>query len=100
MIRCGRAAVPLLLLLLSACFGRAASSPGAPGDEVERHRGALATLSVENATSHRLRISFRPVPRPGSEVTIGEVPAGATSTLAPIPAEEPIVLSAIAEDSS
>ena len=100
MIRRGRAALALPLLLVCACFGRHRGSPAEVRDETGRHRGALATLSVENASSRHLRITVRTVPGPAPEITVGEVPGGGDVTVAPIPAGEPVVLSAIADDSS
>jgi hypothetical protein len=100
MIRRARATLALPLLLLCACFGRHRGSPADAQDETARHRGALATLSVENATSRHLRIAVRTVPGPAGEITVGDVGAGDNATVAPIPAGEPVVLSAIADDSS
>lgn len=99
MIRRGRAHLVLPLLLLCACIGRH-PAPDPQAAEAARHRGALATLVVDNATTRHLRIAVRPVPGPAGEITVGEVAPGADGTMAPIPAGEPVVLSAVADDSS
>jgi len=89
-----------LALLGGGCVRAAAPGPGYPGQEAERHRAALAVITVENGTAHHLRIAFRAAVGPGGEVVVGSVPPDSTTTLAPIPAGEPLLLSAIAEDSS
>ena len=89
-----------LALLLGGCARAAAPGPGYPGQEAERHRAALAVITVENGTTHHLRIAFRTAVGPGGEVDVGSVPPDSSATLAPVPAGEPLLLSAIAEDSS
>jgi hypothetical protein len=59
-----------------------------------RVQAALALVIVDNQTSSSLTVSFRAAARPRGVVSIGEVPAGATRQLAPIPATEPIILTA------
>lgn len=83
------------ILLLAACSRAAAPGPADPGQEATRHRAALALLTVENSTSHRLRIAFRPAVGPGGTIVVGAVAADATAEMAPIPAGEPIILMAI-----
>ncbi len=91
---------PLCLCLLTACARASAPGPGEPGQEAERHRAALATLTVQNATAHHLRIAFWPATGPGAQVVVGTVGPDSTGTLAPIPAGEPLILAALAEDST
>ncbi len=97
---------PALALLLAlagsaaACSAATAGGPGAPAPEAERHRAALAVLTVQNATQRHLRIAFRPAVGPGNEVVLGSVSADTTATVAPLPAGEPLILAAIADDSS
>lgn len=80
-----------------ACFGQGASARGElPGER----RAALARLVVDNRTSAPLAIAFRyagGAGGPGGEVGIGTAPPGARTELAPVPAEEPIVLIARGE---
>ncbi len=89
-----------LACLAGGCARAAAPGPGDPGQEAERHRAALAVITVQNATTHHLRIAFRTAAGPGGEVVVGAVAPDSTTTLAPVPAGEPLLLSAIAEDSS
>jgi hypothetical protein len=84
----------LAVTLAAACAtARSAPTPGAPGAPSAR-RAALARLTVENQTGRRLTIAFRPTSPPENEIVVGDVAPGETSTMAPIPAGEPIVLSA------
>ncbi len=94
------APVLALALALGGCARAVAAGPGPVAPEAERHRAALAQLTVENATTRHLRIAFRPAIGPGSDVVLGSVGADSSATVAPLPAGEPLVLSAIAEDSS
>lgn len=57
-------------------------------------QAALATVSVENRTASALAISFRDAARARGVVSIGVVPPGETRRLAPVPAAEPIILTA------
>ena len=80
-----------LLLLLAGCAtatGGPESSPAPSGVQA-----ALALVSVENRTPHRLTISFTTAAQRGV-VTIGTVPSDSTRRLAPVPATEPILLRA------
>ncbi len=95
-----RAAPFLPLVLLCACFAHGGVQPAEEQEEAARHRGALATLTVDNGTARHLRITVRSVPGPASEISLGEVPAGGAATVAPLPAGEPVVLAAVADDSS
>lgn len=83
----------LSLLFLAAGCGQTPEpprvSPASP-----RVQAALAMVSVENGTDLALVISFRDAGRARGMVSIGSVPAGAVRQLAPVPAAEPIVLSA------
>jgi len=56
-------------------------------------------VTVENRTASTLTISFRDAARTRGVVSIGTVAAGETRRLAPVPAAEPIILSARAADS-
>lgn len=93
-------------LLALALFSGAAACAGlfhpavTPAREEQRHLAALATLQVQNETPRHLRIAFRPAAGPGGEVVVGAVGPDSTATLAPVPAGEPLILSAIADDSS
>ncbi len=91
---------PLGLCLVLACARASAPGPADPGQEAERHRAALATLTVQNASAHHLRIAFWPATGPGAPVVVGTVGPDSTGTLAPVPAGEPLVLAALAEDST
>jgi len=88
------------LVLAMACARASAPGPADPGQEAERHRAALATITVQNATAHHLRIAFWPATGPGAPVVVGTVGPDSTGTLAPIPAGEPLILAALAEDST
>ena len=90
----------LPLLLAAGCSSASAPGPGEPGQEAERHRAALATITVQNATSRRLRIAFWLATGVAGEVVVGAVGPDSTATLAPVPAGEPLVLAALADDST
>lgn len=90
----------LPFLALGACARARGPGPGDPGQEAQRHRAALAFVTVQNGTARRLQIAFRPAVGPGEDVIVGEVGPDSTASLAPVPAGEPIVLSAIDADSS
>lgn len=77
--------------LLAACAGGAIQPPGDQPDP-DRARAALATLHVENQTTMRLDILYRPAIRAGATVGIGYVDAGTTAEMAPVPAGEPLML--------
>jgi hypothetical protein len=81
----------IALVLVTAC----ASTRGGPLDppiEAARHRAALASVTVSNATNAELSIAFRAATPPMQEVTIGKVGAAARARMAPVPAGEPIIL--------
>src|SRR5690606_2809769 len=81
------------LLAASGCVFR--SRPATiPAGESARFGAALAHLTVENRTTHRLAIAYRPAVGPGGTVGVGTVEPGATAEMAHIPAGEPIRLSA------
>jgi hypothetical protein len=82
----------LLLLLTQACALRRAPAELEIPEEAARHRAALATVIVSNATTSTLSIVFRAAPTLVQEVMIGTVSPGARVRLAPVPAGEPIVL--------
>jgi hypothetical protein len=84
-------ALAAVLLSLAACT-KPVERPAAPQPEPPRARAALATLTVQNMTAERVTILYRITTRETNEVAIGQVAAGATTELAPVPAAEPIVL--------
>lgn len=90
----------LPLLVAAACSRATAPGPADPGQEAERHRAALATITVQNATARHLRIAFWPATGPGAAVVVGTVGPDSSGTLAPVPAGEPLILAALAEDST
>jgi hypothetical protein len=81
----------LAALLAAGCGPRQAAAPAEPAPD---RRAALALLVVENRTAHELAIVFHPPGAPEAEVMVGRVPPGEYRPMAPIPAGEPIVLSA------
>lgn len=83
---------PLLLLALAACAP--AGLPPADAPDVPQGRAALATVTVDNASSHELTVEFRPAGATRGRVGIGTVAARSSRRLAPVPAGEPIVLTA------
>jgi hypothetical protein len=84
------------LLLLGALSGACmpARAPQDPALDASRHRAALATVVVDNRTTHPLIIAFRPALAPGGEVVVGRIPPETKLAVAPVPADEPIVLRA------
>lgn len=95
-----RAAVPgpalvVACALLVGCGGaRGGDAAGLPGER----RAALAHLVVDNRTDLPLEIVVRYAVGPGGEITVGTAPAGEVRQMAPIPASEPIVLTARGRD--
>jgi hypothetical protein len=81
--------------VLGACAQRSPEPPAAA--DAARYRAALATVTVQNGTAHRLTIAFRPAAAPGGEVVVGEVAPASRATVAPVPAGEPIILMARTE---
>jgi len=57
-------------------------------------QAALATVTVENRTATAVTVSFRDAGRARGIISIGSVAPGETRHLAPVPAAEPILLSA------
>lgn len=96
------APVPMLIALLTAaCASEPQIVPLPPPGPAEaaRHRAALATLHVENRTPHNLTIVYRVAAEAGAaSVAIGTALAGTRAAMAPVPAGEPIVLSARTAD--
>lgn len=90
----------LFCLLLSACALQRGTTTVDSPSEAARHRAALATVVVDNATSSALRISFRNATPPVQEITIGTAAPGVRSAMAPVPAGEPIILMARKPDGS
>ncbi len=86
----GPAALVAAVLSAGACAGR----QGAGGDDAVERAVPLATIQVENRTGRSLDIWFRYLSPPGGDVELGSVSPSAMARLAPVPAEEPIVLTA------
>jgi hypothetical protein len=78
------------VILCINCSARSAELPALDPDP-ERARAALATLRVDNQTTHRIAVFYRHVGRIG-EVGIGNVDAGTAAAMAPVPAGEPLIL--------
>lgn len=74
-----------------ACF-RTAAPPEPPASETARFGAALAYVTVENRTDHRIAVLFRPATGAGGEVGVGRVDPGDVADLAPVPANEAILL--------
>lgn len=83
--------VVLTAALLAACAGGAVQPPDSEPDP-DRARAALATIHVDNQTTARLDVLYRPAVRAGATVGIGRVDAAATAEMAPVPAGEPLIL--------
>ena len=86
------AVTAVLSAAAAGCLGEGARSRGdLPGER----RAALARLVVDNRTTAPLAISFLYAAEaggPGGEVGVGTAVAGTRTELAPVPAEEPIIL--------
>ncbi len=91
-----RLALALLIGAATSCGLRARRSPGASDDG--RSGAALASITVRNDTSHPLVIAFRSASPPRGEIAVGQVAAGAQAAVAPVPADEPIILIARTPD--
>jgi hypothetical protein len=89
----GVASVGLLAALLTACAGRTAQVPESEPDP-QRARAALATLHVDNQSPHSLTVSYRIAGSGGGRVEIGRVDASSHAEMAPVPAGEPLILTA------
>ena len=84
-----------LFLALMACAPRVTErSTLDPAAGAPDRRAALARLSVDNRTDHRLVIVIRDAARPAGVVEVGSVEPHQVAELAPIPAGEPIVIAA------
>lgn len=83
-----------LLVIVGACSAAPAQRPGVAGLD---RRVALARVVVVNQTDRTLAITFRYAVRPSSTVEVGRVRPGTTAEVAPVPAEEPIILEATGE---
>ena len=90
-------------LLLFGALQACASVVRAPVDspsEAARHKAALATVVVFNATTSDLTIAFRSASQSNQEIVIGRVGGGEKRSMAPVPAGEPIILIARTSDRS
>lgn len=90
-----RARAGAMLLLAAASLATGSCGVGRASSDGERtggRRAALARLVVDNRTDFRLDVAFRYAVAPGGEVVVGSVAPGARTEVAPIPAEEPILL--------
>ncbi|CAN5645292.1 hypothetical protein BH23GEM10_BH23GEM10_06400 [soil metagenome] len=81
----------LIAILSTAC------SPGAQPDTVAvpqpaRARAALATVIVDNRSAEPLAIFYRMTTLPAAGTRIGRAPPDSITTMAPVPAGEPIIL--------
>lgn len=82
-----------LLALNTGCAVRG-GGPSTPDPDPERARAALATLHVDNRTTRPLEISYRIAGRSDGRVVVGRVGANATAEMAPVPAGEPLIVTA------
>ena len=81
---------PAFLAVALACGGAPPPEAVRPADA---GRGAaLASVTVDNRTTRRLAIAFRPAASAGAEVVVGRLGPGRSMRMAPVPADEPIVL--------
>ena len=92
---------PLVTLFIAAtgCSAGFERGPAVP-KEGEVRRAALARVTIDNRTAHRLSIAFEAMSEPGREVVVGGVAGGDTVRVAPVLAGEPIVLVARTEEGS
>ena len=86
-----RALCTVLLVLSAGCSARSNQPPPADPDP-QRARAALATLYVQNETTHALVISYQIAGRMPARVSVGPVDPGSTAEMAPVPAGEPLIL--------
>ncbi len=82
------------LACVALATGCAAAAPPADPDPGTQRGAALALVIADNRTADTLTVAFRPAAGAGNEVIIGRVPPGERRQLAPVPAAEPIILSA------
>lgn len=87
-------ATPLALVLVAALVPGCAARDEPPDPDPGGPRAALALVEADNRTADTLVIAFRPAAGAGNEVVIGRAPPGERVLLAPVPAAEPIILSA------
>lgn len=81
---------PAVLAGALACGGTPPPEAVRPADA---GRGAaLASVTVENRTTRRLAIAFRPAASAGAEVVVGRLGPERSMRMAPVPADEPLVL--------
>lgn len=83
----------LIAVLSTAC------SPGPAPDtaimpQPTRARAALATVIVDNRSARQLTIFYRLTTLPAADTRIGRVEPDSITTLAPVPAGEPVILMA------
>lgn len=85
-----------LTIVAAACLlGCAARAPQPASDpDPERARAALATLHVDNRTNELLAIFYRIAGRTDAQVGVGRVGPASTAEMAPVPAGEPLILTA------
>ena len=93
-----RCTLVVMLCMPMACASRGPAVPMDTPSEAARHRAALATVTVSNATTETLTIAFQSATPPLQEVTIGRIATGGRSSMAPVPAGEPIILIARRSD--
>lgn len=79
---------------LSVACAAGVGRPAALDPDPERARAALATLYVDNQSGHQLVISYRIAGHTTGHVGIGRVDAASSAEMAPVPAGEPLILSA------
>lgn len=84
----------LLLVLVAGACASSAVSTAERQPEPARTRAALATVTVDNRTTQRLTILYALTTRPNATVIVGRVDSMAVTPMAPIPAGEPLVLTA------
>ena len=89
--RLSRVVLLFALAGVAGSCGALAGSRTVPLDD-GRSGAALATVTVHNETAHLLEISFRPATPPGDVIVVGRVEPGERAVLAPVPADEPIIL--------
>lgn len=92
-----RRIVSLLLgvaVFAAACAGSSEppQQPGPIDPALDGPGAALSGLTVENGTGYELTIAYQYSTGPTTEFAVGEIEARATAEMAPIPADEPIVL--------
>jgi hypothetical protein len=86
----------LLIGTATSCRLAARRAPAAADDG--RSGAALAAITVRNDTGYPLVIAFRAASPPRGEIAVGHVAPGAEAAVAPVPADEPIILIARTPD--